>query len=48
MDDYHEIFWDADAISAYNGKRGAWTDPRPGQRYRHGADEMEPGPPAVR
>jgi hypothetical protein len=47
MDDYHEIYWDADAVSAYNGKRGAWKDPQAGKRYRHGADEMEAGAPAI-
>jgi hypothetical protein len=47
MDDYHEIYWDAEKVSAYNGKRGAWTDPQPGLRYRHGADEMQPGDPAI-
>ena len=45
MDDYHEFYWDADAVSTYNGKPGAWVDPTPGKRYRHGADEMAPGPP---
>ncbi len=46
MDDYHEFYWDADGVSSYNGKPGTWKDPHPGKRYRHGADEMEPGPPA--
>jgi hypothetical protein len=45
MDDYHEFYWDADGVSTYNGKTGTWRDPTPGKRYRHGADEMEPGPP---
>jgi hypothetical protein len=47
MDDYHEFYWDPDKISTYNGKKGAWVDPTPGKRYRHGADEMEPGPPPI-
>ncbi len=46
MDDYHEMFWDANAVSSYNGKLGAWRDPNPGRRYRHGADELVPGEPA--
>ncbi len=45
MDDYHEFYWDADGVSTYNGKTGTWRDPTPGKRYRHGADEMVPGPP---
>ena len=47
MDDFHEIFWDPNKISAYNSKPGAWTDPRPGQRYRHNANQMEVGPPST-
>ncbi len=47
MDDYHEMYWDPDAISTFNGKRGAWVDPEPGRRYRHAGDEMEPGPPKI-
>lgn len=46
MDDFHEMYWDPDAISTYNGRPGAWVDPNPGRRYRNGADEMEPGEPA--
>lgn len=45
MDDYHEFYWDPNGVSSYNGKTGTWRDPTPGQRYRHGADEMVPGPP---
>lgn len=45
MDDFHEFYWDPDGVSTYNGKPGTWRDPTPGKRYRHGADEMEPGPP---
>ena len=45
MDDYHEMYWDADAVSTYNGQPGAWVDPNPGKRYRHGADELPPGEP---
>jgi hypothetical protein len=47
MDDYHEIYWDANKISPYNSKPGAWSDPEPGKRYRHGANEMKPGPPKI-
>jgi hypothetical protein len=47
MDDFHEIYWDPDAVSTYNGKLGAWKDPHPGVRYRHGANQMVPGPPAI-
>jgi hypothetical protein len=47
MDDYHEIYWDPTKISNYNSKPGAWVDPAPGKRYRHGANEMKPGPPAI-
>lgn len=47
MDDYHEFYWDADGVSTYNGKPGTWRDPNPGGRYRHGADEMQPGPPKI-
>ena len=46
MDDYHEMYWDANAVSSYNGRTGAWKDPNPGKRYRHGADELVPGEPA--
>jgi hypothetical protein len=46
MDDYHEFYWDPDGVSTYNGKPGTWRDPHPGKRYRHGADEMVPGPPS--
>ena len=45
MDDYHEMYWDPDAVSTYNGRLGAWVDPNPGKRYRHGADELPPGEP---
>jgi hypothetical protein len=47
MGDFHEIYWDPNAVSTYNGKLGAWKDPHPGVRYRHGADQMVPGPPAI-
>lgn len=47
MADYHEMYWDPDAISNANGKRGAWIDPNPGQRYRFGAGELPSGPPDV-
>jgi hypothetical protein len=45
MDDYHEMYWDANAVSTYNGRLGAWVDPNPGRRYRHAADELPPGEP---
>lgn len=45
MDDYHEFYWDATAVSTYNGKAGAWKDPTPGKRYRHGANQLPVGPP---
>jgi hypothetical protein len=47
MDDYHEMYWDPNAISVTNNKPGAWVDPEPGKRYRHGADQMQPGPPKI-
>jgi len=47
MDDYHEIYWDPNKISAYNSRPGAWADPEPGKRYRHNANEMQPGPPKI-
>ncbi len=47
MDDYHEFYWDPNATSTYNGKQGAWVDPNPGKRYRHGADELPKGPPDI-
>lgn len=46
MDDYHEFYWDPDGVSTYNGKPGTWKDPHPGERYRHGADDMKAGPPS--
>ncbi len=45
MDDYHEFYWDPGGVSTYNGKPGTWKDPHPGQRYRHGADQLPAGPP---
>jgi hypothetical protein len=47
MDDFHEFYWDPDATSTYNGKRGAWVDPHPGVRYRHGGDELPNSPPDI-
>jgi hypothetical protein len=47
MDDYHEMYWDSNAVSTYNGKRGAWKDPNPGKRYRHGANQLVPGEPGT-
>jgi hypothetical protein len=47
MDDFHEFYWDPDATSTYNGKRGAWVDPHPGVRYRHGANELPNSPPDI-
>ncbi|HVV37067.1 MAG TPA: hypothetical protein VHC63_10730 [Acidimicrobiales bacterium] len=47
MDDFHEIYWDPNKISPYNSKPGAWADPEPGKRYRHGANQMTPGPPKI-
>jgi hypothetical protein len=47
MDDYHEMYWDPEGISSYNGERGTWVDPNPGQRYRHGADELPVGDPPI-
>ncbi|MEY2470158.1 MAG: hypothetical protein QOF21_2856 [Actinomycetota bacterium] len=47
MDDFHEIFWDPNKISAYNSKPGAWSDPRPGKRYVHNKNQMEVGPPST-
>lgn len=45
MDDYHEMYWDPEGISSYNGEPGTWVDPNPGQRYRHGAGELPQGDP---
>ena len=47
MDDYHEIYWDPNKISNFNSKPGSWSDPEPGKRYHHGANEMQPGPPKI-
>ncbi len=47
MEDYHEMYWDPDAVSPYNGKPGSWVDPNPGQRYRFGSDELPTGPPDI-
>jgi hypothetical protein len=42
--DVREIYWDPNAVSPANGKRGAWVDPKPGIRY---PDGMAPkGPPS--
>jgi hypothetical protein len=40
-----EIYWDPTAISAYNGKQGAYVDPQPGTRWESGA--TPPGDPNV-
>ena len=47
MDDYHEMYWDPDGISSFNGEPGTWVDPNPGVRYRHGADELPEGDPPI-
>ena len=31
--DVREIFWDPNAVSNYNGKKGAFVDPQPGTRW---------------
>ena len=44
--DVREIYWDPNAISTYNGKKGAYLGTEHGQRYRHGADpDGDPGNP---
>ena len=45
MDDYHEIYWDADDLRPTTASRAPGSTPTPGKRYRHGADEMPTGPP---
>jgi hypothetical protein len=43
QDDVREIYWDPNATSRYNGKKGRWVDPTPGKRYPHG--QFPQGPP---
>ncbi len=45
QEDVREIYWDPNAISEYNGRKGAWIDPNPGQRYRQG--EIPSGDPNI-
>ena len=35
-DDVREIYWDVNATSKYNGKKGAYIDPQPGTRWLPG------------
>ena len=44
-DDVREIYWDPNATSNYNGKKGAYIDVSPGTRYLPG--QIPAGPPAV-
>ncbi len=44
-DDVREIYWDPNAISKYNGKRGAYIDPQKGTRWLPG--EIPAGDPKV-
>ena len=47
MADYHEMYWDPDGISSFNGEPGTWVDPNPGVRYRHGANQLPHGDPPI-
>ena len=44
-DDVREIYWDPDATSKYNNKRGAYIDPQPGTRWLPG--RMPAGEPNI-
>jgi hypothetical protein len=35
-DDVREIYWDPNAVSNYNSKKGAYIDPQPGTRWLPG------------
>ena len=39
-DDVREIYWDPNATSNYNGKKGAYIDPQPGTRWLPGRDPV--------
>jgi hypothetical protein len=47
MADYHEMYWDPEKISSFNGEPGSWVDPNPGQRYRHGGNDLPHGDPPI-
>jgi hypothetical protein len=44
-DDVREIYWDPDAVSTYNGKKGAYVDPQEGTRWLAG--KIPAGEPKV-
>ena len=43
--DVREIYWDPNAISGYNGKKGAYIEPSPGVRWKQG--EIPTGDPNI-
>lgn len=45
QDDVREIYYDPNAVSPYNGKKGRWIDPKPGVRYPKG--QFPKGPPPI-
>ena len=43
--DVREIYWDPNATSTYNGKKGAYIEPNPGVRWK--VNEIPPGDPNI-